>query len=335
MGRVYFATNREVDEKQVKQNDTDDLFKGHKFNSDPNQLRFVRVDYTVNRDKKKYELNHYLYADNESLGSNSVFAEIQNDMKTNKRDCAIFVHGYNNDWKDSLYAAIHLAENYDINVLCFSWPSSIAILYKDCKDRAIQSVPAFNRLVEKFTRYMGGTDIKCGQKVSLICHSMGNYILKKFVTSSHFDNEFIPFHNVNLVAADTNVKDHADWVNKIHCLGRVNIIQNEEDIALDFSDTKRGKAQGPRLGNTPKNLNSKADYYNVTDGKDVNKSHSYFNNNKILRNNRGLYNLCNMAFHGERISGMKYHTGLNYYTLPDEYNDTGRKWISSLSIPNF
>ena len=333
MGNVYFATNRKV---ETKPDSIDDLFMGSKFNRDPADLRFVRVQYDVNLETKKYDLSYELYPDNTSEGSHKIFTDLQTDMKENKRDCVVFVHGYNNSWKDSMDAAINLATTYDINVVCFSWPSDNVLKYLDCKNRAVSSVPAFNRLIEKFITYMGGTTEICGQRVSLICHSMGNYILKNFLKSSYFSNEFIPFHNINLVAADTNHEGHVEWIDKINCLNDINIFINQDDFALDISDSKSGSKQKVRLGNTILELNSKkANYYNVTNSKGVGRGHGYFNEKKTLKGNDALFNLFDMAFHGERIEGMMYVKGLNFYTTPAEYNVEKKKWKDSINIPNF
>jgi hypothetical protein len=149
---------------------------------------------------------------------------------------------------------------------------------------------------------------------------MGNYILANHLMSDFFSNEMLLFHHVNMVAADINNEGHDRVIDKINCRGDVNVFINEDDIALDISDSKVGDKQTVRLGNYPKNLVSKkARYYNVSDAKGLRRQHSYFHDEKVLVQGDGmaspLRKLFKEAFTGERITGMKYHQGLNFYTF--------------------
>ena len=125
------------------------------------------------------------------------------------------MHGYNNDIKDVLRTANELEELYDVIVVPFSWPAngggkvSGTAAYLSDKDDARSSATALHRTVQKvqyyhqlltenvkekflkealvrhpdnrelaqalFTRNM---ERRCKATLNLLCHSMGNYVLK-------------------------------------------------------------------------------------------------------------------------------------------------------------
>jgi len=123
----------------------------------------------------------------------------------------------------------------------------------------------------------------CPFNITLLAHSMGNYLYKKLLTSS---SERLScacsFDNVILKAADTNHQDHAEWVQRIRTRKRVYILINQDDSALGLSNLKIGEAQKPRLGATIADQNAhNAAYIDLTGTLD--REHSYFDNADIQR----------------------------------------------------
>lgn len=91
----------------------------------------------------------------------------------------------------------------------------------------------------------------CPFKVTLMAHSMGNYLLKKtLLSSSDRLSAHTIFDNVILKAADTNHENHAEWVQRLLTRQRVYIVVNQGDDALRLSMMKIGEEQKPRLGNS-------------------------------------------------------------------------------------
>lgn len=116
----------------------------------------------------------------------------------------------------------------------------------------------------------------CPFKVTLMAHSMGNYLYKKMLLSSsdRLSANTI-FDNVLLKAADTNHEQHAEWVERIVTRHRVYVMVNQNDDALRLSTMKIGEAQKPRLGNTFANQDAaNATYIDCTFC--AGKLHSYF-----------------------------------------------------------
>jgi len=119
---------------------------------------------------------------------------------------------------------------------------------------------------------------RCPFNVTLIAHSMGNYLYKKLLTSSSERlSRNCTFDNVVLKAADTNHRDHARWIERIRARKRVYVLINQEDHALALSNMKVGEQQKPRLGSTVAEQNAaNASYIDFT-GR-IGDEHSYFVN---------------------------------------------------------
>lgn len=219
--------------------------------------------------------------------------------------------------------------------------------YKSDKADALASLVALNRVFEKARDYLRAetrksfADIKrdaarthpdnleardrlitecceraCPFKVSLVLHSMGNYLFKHLLQSSIFTGVDMLFDNVILVAADANNEGHASWVDKIECRNRVYVTINEDDHALRAARLKIGDTQKARLGHYPHNLNSRqALYVDFTNVDRVDSSHAYFEG-AVLRN-RKIKDFFKKAFHGQRAEGdLKYDPSTNMHKFP-------------------
>ena len=123
------------------------------------------------------------------------------------------------------------------------------------------------------------------------------------------------FENVNMVAADTNNRDHRDWVGGMESRSGIYVVINEEDSALGYSRRKPGDEQLARLGHYLKGLDSvNATYLNVT-SRIVDDEHSYFKD-KPVKNDDKLKAMFAALFEGRKPeSKMKYQPEINAYKL--------------------
>lgn len=160
----------------------------------------------------------------------------------------------------------------------------------------------------------------CPFKVSLLAHSMGNYLYKKMLLSSgeRLSTNTI-FDNVILKAADTNHADHAEWVQRILIRHRVYVIVNQNDDALRLSTMKIGEEQEPRLGNTLSSQDAdNASYIDCTFC--AGDRHSYFEELDFDGEEDRSKALCEFyarAFNGEIAEEvLKYYPGTNTYRVP-------------------
>jgi len=300
--------------------------------------------------KEKFNLN--IDTTQDWYGSLSVACTLFERAQKEKKNILFFVHGYNNDVEDVLKTARQLEEKHGVIVVPFTWPANGGgaltgtIAYKSDKADARISEGALNRAVEKiqffhsllvagrkkelqvkaekkhqnnpqaaqilFSKLMS---MECPTTLNLLCHSMGNYVLKKTLLNSGNSTSQLVFDNVCLVAADTNNQNHASWVGNLDVRKRVYIVINENDFALKASRIKPGDEQKARLGHYIKKLDSdNANYINVTDAKLVANMHSYFTGEAM--DNAKLKALFTGMFNGKAIENqLKYQADNNTYTL--------------------
>jgi esterase/lipase superfamily enzyme len=294
-------------------------------------------------------------AQGDVFSSRYVARKVLNLAREKDRAVVIFVHGYNNDIEDVLERAEGISRNYNVEVIPFSWPAngggvlniSGTLSYKSDKRDALASVGALSQVLAKFQEILEETDREtmhritmlahrryprraeirnrfiaekaereCNLRISLMLHSMGNYLFKHLLKSSVYEGTRLLFDNVLLVAADTNNKGHAEWVDKIQCRNRVYITINENDKALRASRIKAGEEQQARLGHYPYNLYSQqAVYVNFTRTAKVGDSHAYFEGVPVENDRvRGFFA---DALNGKAAEiGLPYDESTRMYTIP-------------------
>ena len=285
-------------------------------------------------------------------GSLQVACELFRQASVQNKAILFFVHGYNNDVEDVVKAALQIEKLYDVIVVPFTWPAngggkiSGTASYLSDKADARVSAGALNRAVGKiqqlhmmltegrkkllFARAQkkhpeNGQDAQsyfvklvekdCAVTLNLLCHSMGNYVFKNTLKSGSNATSKLVFDNICLVAADTNNKNHADWVGKLDVRKRVNIVLNENDAALKVSRIKPGDEQLARLGHYTRELNCPiAHYIDVTDAEHVGSEHTYFKGEAI--ENESLKFIFGEMFNGRPVEQyLKFQPDSNSYKL--------------------
>lgn len=286
-------------------------------------------------------------------GSLEVACELFSLARKEKKSILFFVHGYNNDVGDVLAAAEAIENLYGVIVVPFTWPangggviSGTASYLSDKSDARVSS-GALNHAIGKIQQFHNilthAQTIKfkrmadekypdnpmeakllfaslwkkdCPIKISLLCHSMGNYVFKHtFSTSENATSQLI-FDNICLVAADTNNENHAKWVNELDVRKRVYIVINENDFALKASRIKPGEKQKARLGHYLKQLNSPNAYYiDITETDHLGSEHTYFKGDPVEKN-KLLKAMFRNMFNGNTVEeNLKYRADNNTYKL--------------------
>jgi hypothetical protein len=244
-----------------------------------------------------------------------VACDLMVQARRENKNILLYVHGYNNDLGDILETAERMEALYNVIVVVFSWPangggpvSGTAAYLSDKRDArascdalnaCIHKIDEYHRLLtegwqkklwknagrkfpnnpsaaqEYFSRML---DKDCKVSLSLVCHSMGNYLLKKAVLATgRAPATQLVFDNISLVAADANNEGHEAWVGRLKVRNRLYVVINENDFALAWSRRKPGEEQLARLGHYLKNLSAcHARYIDVTHVKGVGNSHGYF-----------------------------------------------------------
>lgn len=287
MVTVYFATNRNLI------NSAGAIGFGSNFSqTDLGDLRFgqVEVDNETLDDSRIQ-----LLPDNAIQGSTALFREIRQNMRSRSRDSVILIHGFNMTFKDAVESAARLKtrfaqlsnQQYQPNIFVFSWPSNGRLFeYKDDRHDAQTSGYAFARGLEKLTRFLRATSEgeACQQRVNLIAHSMGAYVLRHALqeTQNISGTRILPrlFDNIILTAADedNDAFEHDYKLARLPELGKqVTIYFNTEDQALTVSDITKGNPD--RLGQSgpsqPRQLPYKVVLVDVSDLVSTLREHSY------------------------------------------------------------
>ncbi len=274
----------------------------------------------------------------------------QQARKTGKQ-LLFFVHGYNNDMGDVLRTARTLEKLYNVIVVPFSWPAngggkiSGTVAYLSDKEDARASATALHRAVQKISAYhrlltanimdrhweaanakhpdnrelaqglyMELVNKDCKATINLMCHSMGNYVLKHACQPGTSSLRQLAFDNVSLIAADANNPNHETWVETIPVRNRLYVFINENDGALKWSRRKPGDEQLERLGHHLRNLRARNAYYiDVTKNRGVDSEHSYFKGTPVQQN-KTLKGMFARAFEGGIVEAdLEYHADLNLY----------------------
>ena len=277
MVNVYFAPNRKPNNRA---NPTD---FGKEFSADGlSDLRYGVAEVTGEK-LDRYELNVFqqilepdssgraLDPEKSTLGSQALMRSLRQKMKAHERDTVVFIHGFNVKFKEALKAAAQLKINFKefrrgraVNVVLFSWPSDGSampyIAYKNDRQDARASATAFARSFLKLSAFLKALDPneECRQKLHLVAHSMGNYVLRNALQEILAMDTGRPprvFDQVFLMAADEDddaFEHHHKLLPLPWIAQRVNLYFNNADLAMDVSDMTKGNpdrlgADGPRL----------------------------------------------------------------------------------------
>ncbi len=270
MTTIYFGTNRRLVAN------SDDVFSGHFSDDGLANLRFGRAEVT-GTEFDQYDIRvepENLSADQPIFGSGAIFDQVRQQMAYSGQDTVILIHGFNVKFKEALNAAAKLEkaiENGDrtnplkVNMCVFSWPSDGSMLLSNPKgsnpnayysDRldAAASGAAFARGFLKMAEFIKSieTTQRCRQKLHLVCHSMGNYVLRHALQELRRQvSNRVPriFDQILMMAPDED-DDAFETEFKLLSLprlaARVSVYFNRGDLALWASDSLKGNPT--RLG---------------------------------------------------------------------------------------
>ena len=208
-------------------------------------------------------------------GSSKLFDQLRAAMQKNERDVLVYIHGFANDFDNSIARAAQLKELYRVTplvdgaagkpyepyVFAFCWPSDGKVQppwkYASDRDDAALSGVAMARALRKFVDFLKEGD-PCARRLHLVTHSMGNWALRHAVIGLRalMDEGRLPkiFDNAFLMAADED-EDCLERPEKLAALtqlaGTIHVYHSREDLALKVSDTTKGNmdrlgANGPR-----------------------------------------------------------------------------------------
>lgn len=260
--RIYFGTNR----------DPRDMSKpaeafGHNFSSDGlADLRFGQVMV----DDSGVPTDVQLLPNSPQDGSQALLKELKEKMAVECRPTFVYVHGYNTNWAAACKGAANLKRAYahlSPNVFLLSWPSD-GIMgpkniqeYHDDRHDAEASGRAMFRGMMKLYEFLESGRPKCGQKIVLFTHSMGNYVfsnaIKAMAAEMPAGGSLPRLFDIHISAAadedsDAFVADRGPvrgagpWLRAAELSSQMVIYFNKNDTALWGSEITKGNAD--RMG---------------------------------------------------------------------------------------
>lgn len=283
---------------------------GDSFNTEGNDN--IRVAKYIPSARPK--LSFYSEHEAEALPSLKVIQEIENGDKP----CCIFIHGFNQSLTKNMKKCEEI-ESYGVNVIAFSWPSNPGPQawywkireYKRAVQNARRSTVALERFFDKFHEYF--TDVgRVSNIKSMVIHSLGNFLLQSFVSSTGFNNQTSFLNNILLHQADVNSQGHEKWADHMTMNSRVMVTINETDNVLDASDI----INPDRLGNTLRNLNSKTiSYFNFGQLDVAEDKHRLWIKPTITNENAASF--FEEVFKGKKIktSHLDYNNRNNHFNI--------------------
>lgn len=199
---------------------------------------------------------------------------LKEEENINTPKVGIYLHGYNNDYQDSMDEIFDLEKSlkevYGHNpvIVGFSWPSSgKTASYLSDREEARDSIGAFTRFLIEINNLATGNEQDCFSTTFCIAHSMGNYLLRK---GMEYLSDYLGtpagrllFDETVLLAPDLSSKDIeidgkgryiADFSRRVH------VYYSKYDRALKASSAKRfggnrlGRHGPNNYGNLPGNV---------------------------------------------------------------------------------
>lgn len=274
--RIYFGTNRNPDNHDAPTS-FGNVFSAHGLTdlrfgwAEVDDADFGRFTLHVAPEELDVGLDRALVGNlaGQVLGSQAVFAQVYEEMRSARQDCLISVHGFNYSFAEAIRRTAEIKRFYGarpMTVFLFTWPSDGSMLpfkaYASDRDDARASGVALGRGLMKFADFLHGIPPEsfCGQSVHLMAHSMGAYALRWAIQSIRGGAIHAPqlrrlLAQVLLFAPDED-DDAFELAHKLLPLPdlcrRVTVYHNAGDEALVLSDLTKGNpdrlgAGGPRI----------------------------------------------------------------------------------------
>lgn len=233
MSAIYFATNRNpIFENGEIVDFGPDFGEGR-----GQQLRFGVAEV---EDGKLVSLT--VLPDSPAEGSAEAFGRIKTKMKAQGRDTLIVLHGYATGFREAILGAWKTKQAFsdrNLNVLLYTWPSdgkNTPQAYGDDRNDAAASGIGFARGLWKAIDFLREDGTDCGQRIHLLAHSMGNYVLRhalqaalKLAPRGHLPTLL---DNVFLMHAD----EDADAFEHDHKLKRLNELTRAVHVYVSRHD---------------------------------------------------------------------------------------------------
>ncbi len=242
-----------------------------------------------------------------------------------------YVHGRKRELIDELVKIPKLEKNYGVKVIMFHWDSYDTLITRPVKNAEIASESLMEsfEIIKKFRE----DHPLLNKKINLLCHSMGNLILKFLVEKNYMNKEYSEreiedlklFDTFVSVGADVPMNSHMDWLSSFHLAGANYIMMNNRDTVLLLSyilDLTHKRPMTYRLGLGFDNFPSRKQDVK----KRTVKHFNYIDLSEILVGDHGYYLgknpimrvIFNKLFNGADLVNHSLKSETDYYLKQDK-----------------
>lgn len=264
---------------------TNRVKSGNKFGNEPEpngKIHFLQNDLATFPRKDKDLKVKYIGDSDSKVALRNFVKQVQAELKNRakilkskagrldrqdsppKPSLVVYAHGYNNGWTDALEEYCELRRNFHKTLgaqeyedqcltVLFTWPSAGKTLaYLEDRDDARGSYLAVSNMVHLLFQVTNNLE-DCISNVSVIAHSMGNYVFREALTAlvgssrapaGTFLDQFI---SIGADVGNTSLEPNGKGFGIFRFSNRVSVFLSPADSTLRKSKRKNGRA---RLGRT-------------------------------------------------------------------------------------
>lgn len=166
-----------------------------------------------------------------------------------EKNILFYVHGRNH-YLDKEWNKLSVIENtYNVKVVMLHWDAWSSLLSRAVANAEITAEPLSAAFKEIRDFKESHHEFFTEHRISLLCHSMGNLVLKnfteKYLDNDHYNLEAPLFENYLGVSADVPLVDHRIWLSHFNLAHNKIIVMNNRDIVLLLSYALDLKAKDP------------------------------------------------------------------------------------------
>jgi esterase/lipase superfamily enzyme len=257
---------------------------------------------------------------NANVPSRQLFQKVMAEIAAGNltHSWVFYIHGFDQSFEKALAASRDLVERYEVNVICFTWPSNpggfVTNEYRRSQQAAKASANAIDRALEKLGRYLrdrcAAQFNQCRISINLLVHSQGNFLMESFVRDPVFSNETRLFDNIIFHQADVDRQTHTEWMDRVVVGKRIYVTINEGDSVLKASNL----LNSDRLGSTLVGLTAqRAIYVDFTNANGVDRAHNLFlgvpDNDRVVAFFQGVLT----GQRGERVAELEFDSRVNAF----------------------
>jgi hypothetical protein len=243
-----------------------------------------------------------------------------------------YIPGYSSTARAGLEQARKLEEEYQANVMLFSWPADPPAISTDpvrayrqaqaaARVSAIHLDHTLEQLATLFANPLRVNPDRNHFRFCLLIHSLGNYLFESYIRDPIYSGETGVFDTIILHQPDFSRDWAQEWIGKVRFRDAFYLTYNTYDAVLRLSRLINDVRAGVDRGEDPSRLLTFIDF---THGRHVGAEHFLFTglDNRVIqeacrRMIRGVPGgaAFNLALDGS--GGFTFHPDLNTYVLND------------------